>query len=379
MPVYRVTSDHLDELPQTTFEEVGIKERAGLQRLLREQIEVISPDTLVIAEEFSDWESSNRRIDLLGIDKSANLVVTELKRSQSGEHMELQSLRYAAMVSAMTFERAVEVFGKHLQKLGKDDDPEKSLLSFLDWTEPDEEKFAQDVSIVLASADFSQELTTTVMWLIDHSIDVRCVRLRPYKNGDEVLLDVQQVIPLPEASDYQVKLREKRNEERKSATRTEEVLRSFWTSLLERSRKETQLHANISPTNLNWVSAGSGFGGVGYLCVLNKHRSSLELHIDRGEQKENKEIFDRLLADRKEIEDTFGDSLTWDRQDANRRSLVKHIIMEAGFGDEQQWPEIQERMVNSLVRFEKAFQPKINELRSGKGWASPMASICQEG
>jgi len=33
---------------------------------LREQIEIISPDTLVVAEEFGDWEESRRRIDLLG-------------------------------------------------------------------------------------------------------------------------------------------------------------------------------------------------------------------------------------------------------------------------------------------------------------------------
>jgi len=55
---------------------------------------VISPDTLVIAEEFSEWTEGARRIDLLGIDKQANLVVVELKRDETGAHMELQALRY---------------------------------------------------------------------------------------------------------------------------------------------------------------------------------------------------------------------------------------------------------------------------------------------
>ena len=87
-----------------------MRERQDLQRLLRSQIEIVSPDTLIISEEFSQWEDSNRRIDLLGIDKNANLVVIELKRTEDGGHMELQSIRYAAMISAMTFERAVEVY-----------------------------------------------------------------------------------------------------------------------------------------------------------------------------------------------------------------------------------------------------------------------------
>ena len=39
---------------------------------------------LVIADEFSDWEDSRRRIDLLAIDRNANLVVIELKRDEVG-------------------------------------------------------------------------------------------------------------------------------------------------------------------------------------------------------------------------------------------------------------------------------------------------------
>jgi len=109
VPVYRIANDALTKLPRITFEDAGIRERGDLQRFLRSQIEAIAPDVLVIAEEFCEWENSNRRIDLLGIDQQANLVVIELKRTQSGEHMELQALRYAAMVSAMTFDRAVEV------------------------------------------------------------------------------------------------------------------------------------------------------------------------------------------------------------------------------------------------------------------------------
>ena len=36
----------------------------------------------MIAEEFGEWEDCRRRIDLLGIDKGANLVVIELKRDE---------------------------------------------------------------------------------------------------------------------------------------------------------------------------------------------------------------------------------------------------------------------------------------------------------
>ena len=109
MAIYQITDDKLVPSAEITFAQIGIKERADLQRILKNQIEIISPETLVISEEFGDWEDSKRRIDLLGIDKSANLIVIELKRTEDGGHMELQAIRYAAMVSAMTFERAIEV------------------------------------------------------------------------------------------------------------------------------------------------------------------------------------------------------------------------------------------------------------------------------
>jgi hypothetical protein len=69
---------------------------------------------------------------------------------------------------------------------------------------------------VLASAEFSRELTSAVLWLNEHGLDIRCVRLQPYTDGARVFIDVQQILPLPEASEYFVNLREKQAEERKA-------------------------------------------------------------------------------------------------------------------------------------------------------------------
>jgi hypothetical protein len=219
MPIYEFGPNGISRITETTFSAVGLRERRDLQRLLREHIDVISPDTIVISEEFGDWEESRRRIDLLGIDKAANLVVIELKRTEDGGHMELQSIRYAAMVSTMTFEQATDVFGTFLKQQGKDDqDARETILDFLGWDEPDEDEFAPDVRIVLASAEFSKELTSSVLWLVNHDIDINCVRLKPYVLDGRLLVDVQQIIPLPEAAEYQVQVREKARKERAART-----------------------------------------------------------------------------------------------------------------------------------------------------------------
>jgi len=105
--IHELTHDDLISLKTVTFASRNIRERDDLQRILRLHIGAVAPDTFVIAEEFADWEDSSRSIDLLCLDKQANLVVVELKRTEDGGHMELQAIRYAAMVSKMTFADAV--------------------------------------------------------------------------------------------------------------------------------------------------------------------------------------------------------------------------------------------------------------------------------
>ena len=183
--------------------------------MFRESIGMLVPDALVLAEEFGDWEDSRRRVDLLCLDRSARLVVVELKRTEDGGHMELQAVRYASMVSHMTFAAAVRAHRRFLDENGIEGDAEQRILEHMGWEEPREEEFASEIAIVLASAEFSRELTTAVIWLSEHDIDIRCIKLKPYKLGDEVLVDVVQIFPLAEAADYQVRLKEKEREERR--------------------------------------------------------------------------------------------------------------------------------------------------------------------
>jgi hypothetical protein len=53
-----------------------------------------------------------------------------------------------------------------------------------------------------------------VIWLNDHGLDIRCVRLRPYALDSRVLLDVRQIVPLPEASEITIQLKKKAQESR---------------------------------------------------------------------------------------------------------------------------------------------------------------------
>lgn len=210
MALYNVSTSSLTELPVTSFSGNKIKEREHLQRLLRDHPEVLGNDLLIVDEEFSRWEDSKHRIDLLALSSDGSLIVIELKRDEDGGYMDLQAIRYAAMVSTMTLDQVIEAHKNYLQKLNRTEDAEEHLKEFLQTT--DEGIFeinSAKPKIILASGDFSRELTTSVLWLNEVGLDIRCVRLRTYLLESQIILDAQQIIPLPEAEEYLVHLREK--------------------------------------------------------------------------------------------------------------------------------------------------------------------------
>lgn len=213
---FDTTNNNLEKIDRTSFQVENILERTNLQDALKKQIDIIAPDCLVISEEFSEWDGSKRRIDLLAIDKEANLVVIELKRDETGEHMELQAIRYASMVSTLTFSRTVKIYQQYLDKSNVSEDAENNLLKFLEWDENQADDFALDVKIILVSSNFSKEITTSVMWLNERNIDIKCIRLVPYKLNEKVLIDVQQIIPLPEAENYQIQIKQQVSQRREA-------------------------------------------------------------------------------------------------------------------------------------------------------------------
>ena len=230
MALYRITDKALQQLSNTSLAEQGLKERTDLQQILRKTPEAIEPGLLIISEEFTNWQDTRRRIDLLALDQEGRLVIIELKRAED-QQMDLQALRYAGLVANMTFSQVVEAHKSYLKACEYDCDAEASIRDHLGADDLEPEIDSLRPRILLIAEDFPRELTTTVLWLNDVGLDIRCVRIVPYKDEAGVLIDVSQLIPLPESQDYLVRIREKVTEtealaqEGKRRTRTLKVLR----------------------------------------------------------------------------------------------------------------------------------------------------------
>ena len=143
----------------------------------------------------------------------ANLVVVELKRKGDGDYAELQALRYGALISTMTFGKAVDTYQNFLnERQISQIEPRKELLEFFDVeTNLEDDSFFNDVRLILVSPNFSKEITSTALWLNERSLHpfINCVKLEPYRLEGKTLVNVQQIIPLPDTSEYQVMISER--------------------------------------------------------------------------------------------------------------------------------------------------------------------------
>jgi len=143
------------------------------------------------------------------------------------------------------------------------------------------------------------------------------------------------------------------------------IREEFWTSLLATARERTPLHANISPRAYSWLGTGSGKRGLGLNYSIRQHRASAELYIDRGKgaEDENKAIFDILHAHKDEVERIFGEPLSWERLDNARACRIAKYIEVGGYRDDrEEWPDIQDAMIDAMIRLEKALRPHIDAL-----------------
>lgn len=363
MALYRVAGDCFERVAETTFANEKLHERQDLQRLLKADISVLGDDLMVVAEEFGDWEDSNRRIDLLCLDRDARLVVVELKRSDDGGHMELQAIRYAAMVSSMTFDQLTAAHARYagLDLVGA----AAALLDFLGRDNETDAALSEDVRIVLVSGNFSREITTAVLWLNRQGLDVTCYRMKPHRVGAEVLVDIQQLIPLPEAADYETKLRAQRQETQRVETGRKAIFRRFWAQLIDRCKGRTDVISGRTPGGDHWLQGKSGRYGFALNFVLNQHESWVELYISLGRNREDEALgfYQQLLADKSAIEEAFGGPLEWDDLPGKLGCRISSTQSGGWRTPEAEWPDLQERLVDTMVRFEKAVKGRALALR----------------
>ncbi len=139
-----------------------------------------------------------------------------------------------------------------------------------------------------------------------------------------------------------------------------EAYRQYFQGLIDELRERHRFTGARTAQPQNWSSFPSGIQGISYSTSFAKRgRVRTEIYIDQGDVDRNKALFDRLLAQRSDIEREFGEPLEWERLDDSRASRVAiyrdgHIERAA-----DKLPEIQTWAIDHLLRMKAVFNPRL--------------------
>lgn len=357
-----LTTNRLVRLEPKTFGDLGLKERAHLQEWIAHMPNVLGEPLLIIQKEFDGFEDTRERLDLLALDRDGRLVLIE------NRDVVWQSIKYAAYVSSLSKAQVADIFQQYLDRHEGGGNAQQRICEFLEVDEFDEVVVNSRNSqrIVLIAANFRREVTATALWLLGNDISVQCFAVTPHAHGDDVLLDIRQIIPVREASEFMIGVARKENDERVSQevqkVRHTRRLR-FWTQTLESLRSsDVRLYANISPSQDHWMSAGCGIGGCHYSLIFSQYEARVELVFARAETSENKWLFDELNIQRDQIDAAFGAKLDWDRGTDERKKAIIRFAKDFDGYDEDNWPAMIEWLVANVARLEQVFADRLQVL-----------------
>lgn len=222
--MYLIENDKkkIKEIPKCDFSSIGVKERQDIEEWVEKNPEILDEDLLIIQKEFDGFDDTNERLDLLALDVEGNIVVIELKRDDSGTDVNWQAIKYAAYCSTFTVDDIFEIYSHYLKKMGDTPDSTKAEASkrIAEFLKVREECLSLNSKqrIILVSRQYRKEVLATVMWLLDNDINVKCVKIQPYRDdstGNFYLVSTV-ILPPPNTEDYRIKRNKVRKEQEKA-------------------------------------------------------------------------------------------------------------------------------------------------------------------
>lgn len=353
------------KIESKTFHDFGFKEREHLQEWIASYPECLGEELLIIQKEFDGFSDTNERLDLLALDKSGTLVVIENKLDDTGKDVTWQVLKYVSYCSTLSKQQIKEIYQAYLDKSSAAKNAEENVVEFFSGKPFSEISLNEnDQRMILVAGNFRKEVTSTVMWMLNHDIKVQCFRVIPYEYNSQVLLDMEQIIPVKEAEEYIIKMADKTREEKevKDANRDIYELRKiFWTELLEKFNAISSQYKNVNPVYDHWLSSGSGVSGVPYNFVITKSYVSIELLIGKPNLAENKKIYDNLFSNKEAIEAAYGSQLTWERLEEKKSSRITDRMFDVDITNREDWDNIKDFLCKAMIKFEKALKEPLKK------------------
>ena len=370
--MYKITPNREKVIPleERQFKDVQIKERQHLQEWIADNPNMFGEDLLIIQKEFDGFSETNERLDLLALDKKGGLVIIENKLDDTGRDVVWQAIKYASYCSTLTTQQVIDIYQKFLVSQNKEAIALQSISDFIELPDGKELLLNQnDQRIFFVANNYRKEVTSAVMWLIKHDLQIQCFKVTPFQSDEDLFLDFRQIIPLPETSDYMIDIKEKEKEivqKSKAVMETESILEHRWSMLKQTlEAKNIKFLDKVAIKPYFYIGFGAGRGAFYFNIGRNGYRVELYITYDP-----EKTYFDAIHQRKAEIEAKFGSELIWERLDGKKASRIKCELPKeqyqkyiGKFREDDVWQEICDWYAEVMPQFHSALMPVWDQVQ----------------
>jgi len=322
-----------------------------------------------IQKEFSGFNDTNERLDLLALDKKGNAVIIENKLDDTGRDVTWQALKYASYCSTLTKEQVRNIYQQYLDKKGLGEEATNKISEFFNNIDYEELTInhSQSQRIILVAGSFRKEVTSTVLWLLNFKIKMQCFKAIPFALGEQLFLTLEQIIPIKDAEEYTISMADKAQEDLSTQEELKErhhLRLEFWTKLLPKIKGKATIFQNSSPSKDHWLSSGgTGISGLSYNFLITKTYVGVELAISKGDAHANKRVFDELKKFETEITADFGNTLSWERLDNKKMCRVAYSLSGVNLNERADWDKMMDFLIDNILKLEMAMREPLKKVK----------------
>lgn len=197
-----------------------------------------------------------------------------------------------------------------------------------------------------------EEHRSAIEWLNNNTserLNFFLIEIHAYQIGDSLCAPKFEIVEKPNGFIKNAKTQSGTGEYNKSQGEKIEFWTRFNEILVERGKP-----FNIrKPTTDHWydIAIGTSEAHISLTIVNREGCVGVELYIS-----DNKELYDRLYAQKDEIEEKLGLSPEWQRLDGKKASRILYRMPGLNFDDHSNYDELMNMMIDKAIVFKKTFK-----------------------
>lgn len=147
-----------------------------------------------------------------------------------------------------------------------------------------------------------------------------------------------------------------------------EKYRAFFQELLDELREKHRFTSGRRASATNWYGVSGGVAGIMYSASFAAGgRCRAEIYIDRGDEEQNRLVFEALKRDAAIDEAAFGAPLTWERLEGKRACRIATYRDGSIEDDPDVLAEIKDWLIDRLLRLKRVYGDKLSAVVASVG------------